>query len=376
MMKDFFAKCFSFTLLLALVGLVLGAGFLWWYSGYQAAPILAPSNPVFDDLERDVLEYPGLRFEHFSLHSEDGVDIPAVIVQASGQVTPQMSEWSDRLAPHSLPALRHTDYVLVSVEWDHGIISALPLAEAICAAGMTCVLWEPRGRDNAREYCTHGLREKQDVSLLIDALEQREGREGLVILGVGRGFGASMLLQAAAHELRLTAMVAIDSYASLGEALRRTITGSKMLRQAKIWLIDRHLQRKVGYEIFDVAPVESVISMRGETPLLLMNLARQSAVARLDDALNLYRQSPSESKQVWTLRGSEDAPGDVSRLVNYRERKGDDLIEQSLEVQLQQDEKSALLSMIVWVNDTMGALLLERERDVDIQERTSAVTAR
>ncbi len=376
MMKDFFAKCFSFTLLIAFVGLVLGGGFLWWYSGYQAAPLLAPSNPVFDDLEREVLEYPGLRFEHFSLQGEDGVDIPAVIVQASGQVTPQMSEWSDRLAPHSLPALRHTDYVLVSVEWDHGIISALPLAEAICAAGMTCVLWEPRGKDNAREYCTHGLREKQDVSLLIDALVQREGREGLMILSVGRGFGASMMLQAAAQEPRLAAMVAIDSYASLSESLRRTITGSKMLRQAKIWLIDRHLQRKVGYEIFDVAPVESVISMREETPLLLMNLARQSMVAQLDDALNLYRQSPSESKQVWTLRGREDAPDDVARLVNYRERKGDDLIEQALEVQLQQDEKSALLSMIVWVNDTIGELMLERERDVDIQERTSAVTAR
>ncbi len=360
--------------MLTMLSLVVGVGFLWWYSAYQAAPVLAPSNPVFDDLEKEVLEHPGLKFEHFSFKGWDDHSVPAVLVQASGQVTPPMKKWHNKLSSHTLESLKHADYVLVSVEWDHGIVSALPLAEMLTSAGLKCVLWESRGEDDVRPYCTHGLRESQDVAQLITELERREAREGLVVIGVGRGFGAAMLLQAAALDSRLSAIIAIDSYASLSESLRRTISGSSLLRQAKMWLIDRQLEHKSGYEIFDVAPVESVNSISAEIPLLLVNLSDENAVVNLDDALNLYRQSPSEHKQIWTLRNARDKKKDTLRKVSYSSRKGESLEKKTLDVELKHNEEAAWLSMVLWADDAMERLLKEKHGDIGIQQRTSAVS--
>ncbi len=360
--------------MLTMLSLVVGVGFLWWYSAYQAAPVLAPSNPVFDDMEKEVLEHPGLKFEHFSFKGWDEQSVPAVLVQASGQVTPLMKKWHSKLSGHTLESLKHADYVLVSVEWDHGIVSALPLAEILTSAGLKCVLWEPRGKDNVRAYCTHGLRESQDVAQLITELERREAREGLVVLGVGRGFGASMLLQAAAHDTRLSALIAIDSYASLSESLSRTISGSSLLRQVKMWLIDRQLEHKSGYEIFDVAPVESVNSISAEIPLLLVNLSGENALVNLNDALNLYHQSASEHKQVWTLRNAMDKKRDSMRKVSYSSRKGDALQRKFLDVQIKPNEEVAWVSMVLWADDVMERLMNEKHGDIGVQQRTSAVS--
>ncbi len=373
-MASFIKKSFYCSLGIIALVFLLGVCFLWWYASHQAEPLLRPTNPAYTHDDSFEKKYPNLKMESFQFKGWDGTEIPAVIVQSSGQPTRQMNRWRQLLGEQDYRSINYADYVLVSVEWDHGIQSALPLAEALAAAGLKCVLWESRGIDQAREYCTHGLRESRDIPELINALEKREPEASLVVLALGRGYGASLLLQAVSIEPRLSALISIDAYASLSESLKRTITGSSALAKGKMWLIDRRLNSTVGYEIFDVAPVESIIEMNRETPLLLMNLSPQSEIVTLDDALNLYRQSPSEVKEVWTLRAPSDR--EDTRVVNYSYRSGDELVKLTLDVQLKDSEEMAYASMISWVDEMMARLILEKNIAPELHERTSAAERR
>ncbi len=353
------------------VACVVGVCFLLWYSARQADPLLRPSNPAFSGSDDYMKNYPNLNVDSFRFKGWDGTDIPAVIVQRSAQPSPQMERWRSLIGREDYRSLKHADYVLVSVEWDHGIESALPIAEVLAAAGMKCVLWESRGVDDAREYCTHGLRESRDVPLLLDSLEKRESRDDLIVIALGRGYGASLFLQSVSIEDRLAALISIDSYASLSESFKRSLTDEHaILTMGKMWLIDRQLDRKVGYEIFDVAPVESVIEMELETPLLLMNLSQQSELSTLNDALNLYRQSPSKVKEIWTLRDATDLENET-RPVSYAYRANDEEVKLQLDIKLKDNEDMAYVSMISWVDEMMARLMLEKQVAPDPYKRSS-----
>ncbi len=353
------------------IACVLGVCFLWWYSAHQAEPLLKPSNPAFTGAGDYMKNYPNLKMESFSFKGWDGTDIPAVIVQRSAQPSPQMERWRNLIDREDYRSLKHADYVLVSVEWDHGIESALPLAEVLAAAGMKCVLWESRGVDDAREYCTHGLRESRDVPLLLDSLEKRDSKGDLMIVAIGRGYGASLFLQSVSIEDRLSVLISIDAYASLSESFKRSIVSDNtMITMGKMWLIDRQLDRKVGYEIFDVAPVESVITMDRDTPLLLMSLSQQSEVITLNDALNIYRQSPSKAKEIWTLREAEDMQNET-RPVSYAYRVADEEVLLKLDLKLKDNEDMAYVSMVAWVDEMMARLMQEKLIAPDLYKRTS-----
>ncbi len=284
--------------------------------------------------------------------------MPAVIVTRAADASGRQLEATSRqlaitaeLAARRADRLGAIDYVLLIVDWDHGIRSALPLAESLTAAGLRCVLWEPRGEAARRPYCTHGLRECRDVPLLIDALTARSGKERPVVVGMGQGYGAALMLQAAAREPRLRGLVAIDSFASLSESLGRMMPPSTLAAPLTAWLMDRRINRVVGYECFDVAPVESAAGINRNVPVLIVNLTQDNPVSTLDDALTIYRRLGSDRRDVWTLRSPSDPLQATEREFSFSGGNAEKRRRESVRIGLVQDAESAVADMLHWMND-------------------------
>ncbi len=353
-----FFRLSSFLCFSVLLGAGLGGAWLWNYVDDMTAPLLVPVNPSYAGMANVPVKAPGLQLEPFSFKGWDGGEVPAVIVtRAQSAAGGQAEATSRQLAIMAELAARRTDrlgaidYVLLSVDWDHGIRSALPLAESLTAAGLRCVLWEPRGEDARRPYCTHGLRESRDVPLLIDALAAHGGKERPVVVGMGQGYGAALMLQAAAREPRLRGLVAIDSFASLSESLGRMMPSSALAGPLTAWLMDRRINRVVGYECFDVAPVESASGINRNVPALIINLTQDNPVSTLDDAVTIYRRLGSDCRDVWTLRSPSDPASATERSLSCTGGQAEKRRREQVRIGLVQDAESAVADVLHWMND-------------------------
>ena len=331
---------------IALIAAVWGGVSSWFYINDLVQPVLKPVNQSYVGYTNVPRKAPGLRMTPFTFKGWDGGEVQAVIAVKDGEESSRQLSVIGDLMNSPAERLDQIDYVLVCVDWDHGIRSALPLAESLTAAGLTCVLWEPRGKDDRRPYCTHGLKECRDVPLLLDAVAQQTGREDLVFAAVGRGFGAGLLLQAAVSEPRIRGLVSIDAYASLRQSVERTMPEG-VLRPVMLWLMDQRISRAAGMESFDVAPVEQAADIDRNVPVLVVNLAQDSPVSNFKDAMTIYRRLPSDQRAVWTLRSESDPAGASSREIKLgRGARGN-----AVQVGLLKDEDSAMSSIVHWIND-------------------------
>ncbi len=331
---------------LTLLAAAWGGVSSWLYVNDLAQPVLQPVNQSYVGYTKVPRKAPGLRMEPFSFKGWDGGEVQAVIAVKDGEESSRQLSVIGDLMNNPVERLHHIDYVLVCVDWDHGIRSAMPLAESLTAAGLTCVMWEPRGVDDRRTYCTHGLKECRDVPYLIDAVTARAGKADPVFAAVGQGYGAGLLLQAAADEPRIRGLVSIDAYASLRQSVERTLPES-VLRPAMVWLMDQRIRRSVGMESFDVAPVEQAADLDRNVPVLVVNLVQDSPVSNFNDAVTIYRRLPSDRRDVWTLRSADDPAQATHRELNF----GRGMRREVVHVGLLDDADSAMSSIVHWIND-------------------------
>lgn len=326
----------------------------WWYADYLSEPVLRPFNPDFADKSVLPASTPGMKLEFFEVDGWDGVKIPVCIAVRDGEESPrQMIVTGDLGRAGADVPPPAADYVLVAVDWDHGIRSSLSLAEALTAARYRCVLWEPRGKDQVRPWCTHGLNESRDVPAIMNALARREKGRELVIAAVGRGFGASMLMQAAADDARIGTLVAMDVYKTLKEAVRSMLKEElpPYLAYPAFWLLDRRLASTAGFECFDVAPIEAAQSIGKEAAVLLVNAG--GSVATQEDALYLRAQLKSGVREVWAPRGEKDDPAAderIAELVIGKNKKGGKSVEY-IPVRLYGGEDDLYLRLIRWLGE-------------------------
>jgi dipeptidyl aminopeptidase/acylaminoacyl peptidase len=125
-----------------------------------------------------------------------------------------LSAWVVEPAAHPLG----TVIVLHGVRLDKH--SMMPSAEALVDAGYRAVLVDLRGHGHSSgDYLTYGVRDAQDISELLDSLEQRGMTLGPV--GVhGFSYGGASALLLAARDPRIRAVVAVSSFASLRGVVR------------------------------------------------------------------------------------------------------------------------------------------------------------
>ena len=346
-------KYFSTALRLLLVACILSAiGFAFWlwdHTEELTAPVLQPINQSYVGYSNVPNKAMGLKLDTFEFKGFDGGAVQAVIAEKEGEESSRQLTVIGDLTVNKAEDLGRIDYVLICVDWDHGIRSALPLAESFTAAGLKCVLWDPRGVNDRRQYCTHGLKESADVPKLIDELVRRSGKEHPVIVGVGQGFGAGLILQAAAEEPRIRGIISVDACASLRESIQRTLHNGA-LSPLTIWLMDIRMNSCVGIECFDVAPVESASRISRDVPVLVVNLVQDNPVSTIKDAMTIYRQLPSDLRSIWTMAGEEDAPDAAHRQVTMG--RSSDGRPRIVEMGLLRDEDSAMLSMVHRLNDS------------------------
>lgn len=336
-------------LLIAVFLTAIGVALWLWKQTLQlTAPVLQPVNQSYVGYSHVPKKSLGLRLDTFEFQGWDGGKVQAVIANKEGEESSRQLTVIGDLAVNKAEKLDKIDYVLICVDWDHGIRSALPLAESFTAAGLTCVLWDPRGADDRRPYCTHGLKECEDVPKLIDALVKRSGKENPVIVGVGQGYGAGLMLQAAAVEPRIRGLISIDAYASLRESVKRTLPGGA-LNPITIWLMDMRMNSCVGIECFDVAPVESAARISRDVPALVVNMVQDNPVSTLKDAMIIYRQLPSDLRAIWTMANDTDAPEATERALSMG--RGADGKPHMVEAGLLRDEDSVPVSLLHWLND-------------------------
>ena len=348
-----FFRSIRILLLTTLTAMVIGGVHLWNYVEDMTEPVLVPINRSYAGYSTIPQKVLGLKLEQFSFTGWDGGEVLAVIAEKDGEESSRQLTVTGDLTVNKVERLGVIDYALICVDWDHGIRSALPLAESLTAAGITCVLWEPRGTDNRRPYCTHGLKESADVPLLINELTRRSGKSAPVIVGVGQGYGAGLMLQAAAGEPRLAGVISIDAYASLRESITRTMPKSPFTL-ATLSLMDLRINSSVGFESFDVAPVESAAKLDRNVPVLIVNLAQDNPITNINDAVTIYRQLPSDRRDLWTMHTQKDAPDATTRSILPL-----GATERTLPVvaNLHKDEDSAVIAMVHWLNDTFATSL-------------------
>lgn len=337
-------------LLIVILLPVTGAVWVWQYMGRLAEPILLPLNEDYNNLSAVPEQHLGIKFTDISFKGWDTTEITAVIAEKDEEDSSRQRSVLSGLNNQQTDKLKHIDYALVCVDWDHGIRSALPLAEYLTAAGIRCILWEPRGKDSSRPYCTHGLKESEDVPILIDALAARCGKERPIIIAVGQGYGAGLLLQAAAKDDRIRGLVSIDAFASLRESISRTMP-ENILSQIKLALMDVRINRYVGFECFDVVPVDSATNLNRDTPALIINLQQDNPIRTINDALTIYRQLPSDTKEVWTLRTPTDAPQATTRVQHCTVGQGENERTYDIEIHLKSGENEVYTAIIHWLLD-------------------------
>ena len=85
--------------------------------------------------------------------------------------------------------------------------------------------------------------------------------------------------------------------------------------------------------------------MDRNVPVLVVNLAQDSPVSTLSDAVTIYRRLPSDHRDVWTLRSESDPAGATHREMKFGRRR------EAVQVGLMNDEESIMSSMVLWLND-------------------------
>lgn len=345
-------RIIKWVLIAALLTAAVGLFVLWQKVDTQVQRVLQPTNQLYvgyADLPEKTL---GVQLLPFEVTGWDNRPIQACIVRRTenaADLTPRQLALMDQLVGVDLKDLAEFDFALVCADWDHGIRSALPLAEELAAAGITCVLWEPRGKNSARPWCTYGLQESRDIPFIINALEKQTGRRDLLLAGVGKGFGAGLMLQGAAVEPRLRCVVAQAPIASMSKLLKRAHV-STIMRE----LIGIRMNWLTGLEPFDIAAVKSAANIRREVPVLIVYAPAENTAQ--EDAVAIYTQLRCDDKRFITPRNASDAPDAETRTIIYSPDGGTREVQQRVEVDLVPQSEHIPVEMLRWLNAQVRTL--------------------
>ena len=282
-------QLFFLLVLVAVAGLV-------WFSWYASTPLLVPVGAAESSASGE-----SMIMEPVETVSADGTAIAGYLVRPrlSGTLTPRQNRVRDALKLRG--NMTHLDekpeLVVICTSWDNGVQGSLPLAEGLTGAGYSCLVWNPRGRDNARQYCTYGLKEYADVTALLDAVAEKTG--GLPpVAAVGQGFGAAVLLKAASEDPRIRCMVSMDCFPSLKTVAMREMEQDwgKTLCYPAFWLMDAGVAWRADFSTFDVAPVDYALKLDYPAMVVCTN---QYFFSTLEDSLSIYDSLKNDKKQLY-----------------------------------------------------------------------------
>lgn len=172
-----------------------------------------------------------------------------------------------------------------TVVYLHGVAdsraSAAGAVKRLTDRGFDVVAYDSRAHGQSTgEMCTYGYFEKDDLSRVIDTIE-----DGRVVL-FGHSLGAAVALQTAAEDPRVAAVVSVESFSDL-----RTIAGERAFFLPSL-VIDRafrYAEERAHFEADRVSPVAA--AARITVPVLVIH-------GKEDDAT-----SPAHSERIFQALG-------------------------------------------------------------------------
>jgi len=205
----------------------------------------------------------------------------------------------------------------------HGIyaraITMLPQARALSYAGYRVVLVDLRGHGRSTgRFLTYGVREAQDISQVIDALDQQQLIAGEIgVLGIS--YGATTSIHLAACDPRVQAVVAVEPFGMVRPEIRQF--GYVMAPEIAYFISDTQFQRAVdragamaGFDPDGSDAVDAI--QRTSAPVLLLH-GTDDWIAPYWNSVVLEQAAPDHCERVPIPRGGHaslwfDLDGSVS----------------------------------------------------------------
>jgi pimeloyl-ACP methyl ester carboxylesterase len=186
----------------------------------------------------------------------------------------------------------------------HGIyvrsITMLPQARALARAGYRAVLVDLRGHGRSTgKYLTYGVREAQDISQVIDALQVQDLIAGPI--GVwGISYGATTAIHLAAYDPRVRAVVAIEPFGMVRPEIRHfgrlLMPGvACFISDAKLDGIVNEAAAKAGFDPDGSDAVDAIAET--STPVLLMH-GTDDWVVPCWNSIALQQAAPDRSQRI------------------------------------------------------------------------------
>jgi pimeloyl-ACP methyl ester carboxylesterase len=153
-----------------------------------------------------------------------------------------------------------------TVVYLHGVadnrMSGVFIAEQLVPEGWDVVVYDSRAHgESGGDACTYGVREKHDLSRVLDAV----GADRAIVVGVS--LGAAVALQAAADDPRIAGVVSSATFSSLDEIARDRI--GHRATDAQIREAFAIAEREGRFRIAEASPVAAAARIR--VPVLVIH---------------------------------------------------------------------------------------------------------
>jgi alpha-beta hydrolase superfamily lysophospholipase len=191
----------------------------------------------------------------------------------------------------------------------HGVadnrVGAVGQSEFLLRAGYCVVMMDARAHGaSGGAIATYGWLERNDTRAIVDALESGEHPQHLFALG--ESMGAGIVLQSAAVDPRIEAVVAEAPFANLREAsydyagLRKYPWLGKTLFAPGTWTLLYRDEKLAGLPVAEVSPVKAVAA-RAFPVLLICDEKDDALPCRHAEMIYAAARGP---KQLWIVPGA------------------------------------------------------------------------
>jgi alpha-beta hydrolase superfamily lysophospholipase len=191
----------------------------------------------------------------------------------------------------------------------HGVadnrVGVVGHSEFLLRAGYGIVMMDARSHGaSGGPIATYGWLERNDTRAVIDALESSEHPKH--VLALGESMGAGIVLQSAAADSRIEAVVAEAPFANLREAaydyagLRKYPWLGKTLFAPGTWTLLYRDEKLAGFPVAEVSPIKAVAARA--FPVLLICDERDDALpCRHSEMIYAAARGP---KELWIVPGA------------------------------------------------------------------------
>ncbi len=185
---------------------------------------------------------------------------------------------------------------LILVAHGYGGMRSAALHAMLARHGYGVLSWDARAHgESGGEISTWGAYEKRDVAAALKFAANQSGIEN--IGGLGQSMGAVTLIEAAADQPQLAALVLDSPFPAIAEMLARVVPSPIFRPGLRIFI-----QLETGLSIEDLRPIAHIPTIQPRPVFFIQGEADSTIPA--DSAMRLYAAA-GEPRALWTEPGVE-----------------------------------------------------------------------